>query len=97
MKKLIILCILFGLPTLAQEKIKGIIETEGHIVKNDTLKIPFTVKYDLYGVEIKRENEIFERQRCSIENCKIIHLKKKSLMGSYLINKNGLFTTTNNN
>lgn len=97
MKKIIILFLLFGLPTLAQEKIKGVIETEGHIVKNDTLKIPFTVKYDLYGVEIKRENEIFERQRCSIENCKIIHLKKKAFMGGYLIHKNGLFTTTTHN
>jgi hypothetical protein len=94
MKKIIIILLLFALPTIAQEKIKGIIETEGHIVKNDTLKNPFTVKYDLYGVEIKRENEIFERQKCQIEKCKIIHLKKKVLMGAYFITNNNLFTTT---
>jgi hypothetical protein len=94
MKILIIIILLFGLPTIAQEKIKGIIETEGHIVKNDTLKNPFTVKYDLYGVEIKRENEIFERQKCSIEKCKIIHLKKKVLMGAYNIRNTDLFTIT---
>lgn len=79
MKKLLLLfvIILSCNSIFAQEKIKGIIEVEGHLYKNDTLKLPFIFNYNLYGVEIKKENFKYKRVKCSIDNCKIIHLIKE--------------------
>lgn len=94
MKKILFLLIL-PLLSYAQSMdtdIKGIIELDGHLFKNDTLKEKYKVKADLYDVVIYKGNYNFTRRKCEIERCKTIHLIKKN--EGYILHPNTWGITT---
>ena len=57
-----------------KEKIKGEIEINGHIVKNDVW-----FKASLDGIEIyDKDKNQYKKRSCNEKDCKIIHLESKN-------------------
>ena len=77
MKKVILFLLLLSFKTNAQEhieKLKGDIEIDGHIVKEDVF-----FKANLDGIEIYDEKRNkYKKRKCVKNDCKIIHLELKN-------------------
>jgi len=67
-------------------KIHGLIEVNGHLIKNDTSKCPYIYKADKNGILIYRNCDKDEKGRvyttyqvreCGVQGCKILHLQEK--------------------
>lgn len=89
MKKLIIVTALLFTAFLSaqeiEEKIKGVIEIDGHIFYNKYAKDPIVFKADLDGIKIYDSKQEYQKRKCKNDSCKTIHLEAKS-NGTLLIN-----------
>lgn len=77
-------------------RIKGLVELDGHLIQNDTCKIPFKLTVNLKGSKIIKCSDgiIYQERDCDKIGCEIIHLKK-ILSGSFtLSNQYGNTTLT---
>lgn len=89
MKKLIIVIALLFTAFLSaqeiEEKVKGVIEIDGHIFYNKYAKDPIIFKADLNGIKIYDSKKEYQKRKCENDNCKTTHLEPKS-NGNVLIN-----------
>jgi len=89
MKKLIIAIVLLITANLSaqeiEEKVKGVIEIDGHIFYNKYAKDPIIFKATLDGIKIYDSKREYQKRKCEIDKCKTIHLEPK-LNGTLLIN-----------
>jgi len=90
MKKLIIVSALLFTAFLSaqeiEEKIKGVIEIDGHIFYNKYAKDPIIFKADLNGIKIYDSKKEYQKRKCENDSCKTTHLEPK-LNGTLLINE----------
>jgi len=89
MKKLIIAIVLLITANLSaqeiEEKIKGVIEIDGHLFHNKYAKDPIIFKATLDGIKIYDSKREYQKRKCEIDKCETIHLEPK-LNGTLLIN-----------
>jgi hypothetical protein len=68
--------------------ITGLVEVDGHSIKNDTCKTPFKFIVDLKESKIVKGKQSYLIRECEKPNCEIIHLEKRSLLN---INSGGWY------
>jgi hypothetical protein len=67
------------------KQIKGLIETDGHLFKNDTCKSPimYYANYDKVLIRCDDTNTEYTHRECKIKGCKILHLEEVSNIFQY--------------
>lgn len=81
MKKLLLIFIFLPLLSIAQSidvKIKGTIEFEGHLYKNESLEFPYMFKANTFDSTVYKGNIQFVRTKCNNKECETIHLSDKN-------------------
>lgn len=59
-------------------ELQNTIEIDGHTFENRKSKDPVRVKSNLDGIKIYDSKKEYQKRKCDIEKCKVIHLEAKS-------------------
>lgn len=70
---------------LLLKTLDGQIEIDGHIFDNNKSKDPIQFEASLTGIKIFDAKREYQYRKCSIENCRIIHLEPKITLSSFSI------------
>lgn len=73
-------------PVKVEVVLLGKVEIDGHDFDNEKSKDPVKFEADLDGIKIYDSKREYQKRKCNIEKCKIIHLESKnsgtSILGS---------------
>ncbi|MFV5696688.1 hypothetical protein ACM55G_14760 [Flavobacterium sp. LB3P122] len=82
---------------LLVKELEGTIEIDGHIFDNKKSKDPIVIKATIEGVAIYDKKRKYSYRKCSLENCKTIHLGEKWLYNTSIrITPTSSFFTNSN-
>lgn len=100
MKKLLIIAVLMITSNLSAQSrfnfidyykpsvkilIQGNIEIDGHEFDNGKSKDPIKFEADLDGIKIYDSKNQYQKRKCDVEKCKVIHLEAKNIIGTSII------------